>query len=203
MPSRWHLGYPPDRGIRAARAPALVTPNTPKDMTPSRILLLLVVASSCTPAPAPFTDDDRERAEIEVRAASMALVDALNAHEADSILTFYSLDDDFTYLPCTDFAFGGKFFAGMTRSLHASYRDAVYEMNVRSARVFAPDAAVVSLQGTMLTALFTTRVLRRDDDGRWRIVWEHESWPGCADPTPAHPGTLAGDSAALEPGGDS
>jgi len=180
-----------------------VTPNTPKAMTPSRILPLLVFAASCTPAPAAFTDADRERAEGEVRAASLALLDALNAHDADSVLTFYSLDDAFTYVPCTDMLFGGELFAGITRSLHASYRDAVYTMDVRSLRVLGPDAAVVSLQGTMLAPLFTTRVLDRGDDGRWRIVWEHESWPGCADPTPAHPGTLPGDSAAPEPGGDS
>jgi uncharacterized protein (TIGR02246 family) len=170
-------------------------------MTPSKILLLLVVGASCAPAPAAFTDADRERAEAEVRAASMALVDALNAHDADSVLTFYSLDDDFTYVPCTDMLFGGKLFSGITRNLHATYRDAVYTMEVRSLRLLGPDAAVVSLSGTMLTPLFTTRVLRRGDDGRWRIVWEHESWPGCADPTPPHPGMEPGDTAALEPVG--
>jgi len=161
-------------------------------MTASRILpLLLALALSCTPAPAPFTDADRERAEAEVRATSMALVDALNAHDADAVLAFYVLDDAFTYIPCTDFVSGGKLFAGLTRSLHASYRDAVYAMDVLSVRVLGPDAAVVSLQGTMLTPLFMTLVLRREDDARWRIVQEHESWPGCADPTPAHPGTSA------------
>jgi len=109
------------------------------------------------------------------------------------VLAFYVLDDGFTYVPCTDLVSGGRLFAGLTRSLHASYRDAVYALEVLGVRVLGPDAAVVSLQGTMLTPLYMTVVLRREDDGQWRIVWEHESWPGCPDPTPAHPGAAAPD----------
>lgn len=156
-------------------------------------LPLLLVAASCAPATPPFTDEDRAIAEAEVRAASLALVHAMNAHDADSILTFYQLDDSFTYVPCTDVLTGGDFFAGLTRSLHASYRDAVYTMRIASLRVVSGDAAVVSLEGSMLAPLFTTRVLSRGDDGRWRIVWEHESWPGCPDPTPPHPGVAPDD----------
>ncbi|MDP2956192.1 MAG: SgcJ/EcaC family oxidoreductase [Longimicrobiales bacterium] len=163
-------------------------------MTSSRILPLLLLATACAPAPAAFTDAQRDAAAAEVRAASLALVDALNAHDADSILTFYSLDDDFTQVACTGFVFGGKGFAGLTRSLHANYRDAVYDMSVVSARVLGPDAAVVSLRGTMLAPLFVTRVLRRGETGRWLVAWEHESWPGCPNPTTSHAGAMAGDS---------
>jgi ketosteroid isomerase-like protein len=122
-----------------------------------------------------------------VRVASAALVDALNAHDADSILAFYSSDDDFTQLACTSFVFGGASFASLTRSLHANYRDAVYDMAIRDVLVLGPNAAVVSLEGTMLGPLFVTRVLRRGDSGRWLVVWEHESWPGCPGPTSPHP----------------
>ncbi len=156
-------------------------------MTPSRTLPLLLLAAACAPAPAAFTGVQRDAVAAEARAATLALVDALNAHDADSILTFYSLDDDFTQVACTDFVFGGQGFAGLTRSLHANYRDAVYDMSVVSVRVLGPDAAVVSLRGTMLAPLFVTRVLRRGENGRWLVAWEHESWPGCPDPTAPHP----------------
>lgn len=163
-------------------------------MTASRLLPLLLAVSACTPPPAPFTDADREAAEAEVRAVSEALVDALNAHDADAILAFYALDDDFTQVACTDMLFGGRGFEALTRSLHANYEDAVYRMDVRGVRVLGPDAAVVSLQGTMLAPLFVTRVLRREDDGRWLVAWEHESWPGCSAPAAPHPGTAPGDT---------
>lgn len=163
-------------------------------MNLSRFLPLLCLAASCAPSPTPLTDAERDAAETEVRATSEALLAALNSHDADSILSFYSLEEDFTYVPCTDVMTGGDFFAGLARSLHASYRDAVYTLRVESVRVPAPDMAVVSLRGSMLAPLFITRVFRREGDGRWRVVWEHESWPGCPDPTAPHPGTLGSDS---------
>lgn len=166
-------------------------------MNPSRILPLLLAVTACAPSPSPFTDADRESAQAEVRAVSEALVAALNAHDADAILAFYALDDDFTQVACTDMLFGGRGFEALTRSLHANYEDAVYRMDVRGVRVVGPDVAVVSLQGTMLAPLFVTRILRREGDGRWLVVWEHESWPGCAAPSAPHPGTAAGDTLAM------
>jgi len=168
--------------------------------TPS-FLSLVVLASACAPAPIPFTDADRAAAAEEARAASMALVDALNGHDGDAILRFYDLDEDFTYVACTNFLFGGEGYTAMTRSLHLNYADARYDMEVQSVRVLGPDVAVVSLQGTMLTPLFVTRVLRRSPDHLWLVTWEHESWPGCEDPWPAHPGTMPGGPEAAQPQG--
>lgn len=184
--------------MRVGRQASLHEPPNPEAMTPSRVLPLLLLAAACVPAPATFTDAERDAAAAEVRVASLALVDALNAHDADSILTFYSLDDDFTQVACTGFVFGGKGFASLTRSLHANYRDAVYDMAVDGVRVLGPDAAVASLRGTMLAPLFVTRVLRRGENGRWLVAWEHESWPGCPNPTTSHAGSLTGDTAIAE-----
>lgn len=164
-------------------------------MTAPKLLPFLLVAASCAPAaPTPLSQAERETVASEVRAASMGLVDALNAHDADAILAFYSLDDDFTQVACTSFILGGTGFANLTRALHASYGDAAYDMTIQDVRVLGADGAVVSLKGTMLAPLFVTRVLRRAEDGRWLVVWEHESWPGCPSPTPPHPGTSPEDT---------
>lgn len=163
-------------------------------------LLLLLAAAACAPAPAPFTDADRTAAAEEARAASLELVAALNTHDADAILAHYDLDADFTYVACTNFFFGGDGYAAMTRSLHANYGEASYDLGVQSVRVLTPDVAVVSLQGSFLASLFVTRVLRRSAEGRWLVTWEHESWPGCEDPRPPHPGTAPEEAAAMAPG---
>lgn len=161
------------------------------------LALLAAFAAACTPATPSLSDAQRAAVEEEARQASVALVDALNAHDADAILAFYALDDDFTQVACTSFIRGGEGFRAITRSLHAGYRDAVYRMDIRRVRVLGPDEAVVFLSGTMLAELFVTRVLQRGDDGRLRVVWEHESWPGCPETAAPHPGTGPGAAAAV------
>lgn len=157
----------------------------------------ILLAAACTPSAPPRPGFDGEVIASEVRAASLALVEAMNAHTPDSILAFYALDDDFTYVGCTNFMFGPETFAGVVRGYHSANPEVRYDMAVQGVRVLGPDAAVVSLQGTSSPdlVLFTTRVVSRDDDGRWRVVWEHESWPGCPAPTAPHPGTVPEDTA--------
>lgn len=174
-------------------------------MSPSRILSVLVLAAACAP-PAPSSADFDEAAVAEdARAASLALVNAMNGHDPDTILGFYALDADFTYVGCTHFMFGGDIFATIIGGYHVSNRDVRYDMAVQGVRILGPDIAVVSLKGTSSPdlALFTTRVLRRSGEGRWLVAWEHESWPGCSGPDTPHPGTAPGDSASLEPDGGS
>ncbi|MHB1194029.1 MAG: Cif family virulence factor [Longimicrobiales bacterium] len=179
-------------------------------MTATRTLpLLLVLATACSPAPTPSTDARGNGMEAgpagavasEVRAASIALVEAMNAHVPDSILAFYDLGEDFTYVGCTNFAFAGETFADIVLGYHLANPETRYDMAIQSVRVLGPDAAVVSLRGTSSPdlAIFTTRVMNRDEDGRWRVTWEHESWPGCPAPMAMHPGTRADDSAAVAP----
>ena len=164
--------------------------------------LPLVLLASCAPASAPVTDADRDATATQVRAASLALVDAMSAHEPDSILSFYRLDPGFVYVGCTEYLFGGEAFSSVIRGYHVNNPDVRYDAAVRSVRVLGPDVAMVSLQGTSSpdVAIFTTRVLGRGEDGRWRVEWEHESWPGCSAPTPPHPGTAPGDTLTSEPG---
>jgi uncharacterized protein (TIGR02246 family) len=164
------------------------------------LALAALLTSACVPDRGPVSFGDEERAAVaaEARAASVALLDALNAHDADAILAFYDLDGDFTYVACTNFMFGGRGYVNLTRSLHANYEESRYDMAVQSVRVLGPDVAVVSLQGTFLAPLFVTRVLRRSAEGRWLVTWEHESWPGCADPVRMHPGA-GGEMPPAEP----
>jgi ketosteroid isomerase-like protein len=171
-------------------------------MTLTRALPLLLLTSwACAPAQAPFTEADADAVAEEVRAASLALVDALNTHEADSILSFYSLDEDFTYVACTTYYVGGEGYGAFARSFHALYPQTRYTMQVGSIRVLGPTHAAVALEGSLAGPLWVTRVLRKEAGGRWRVTWEHESWPGCSDPKTPHPGTEPGDSASAPPSG--
>ncbi len=174
-------------------------------MTASKALPWLLLAAACAPTGPSLTAAEREAVTDDVSAASLALVEAMNAHEPNSILSLYVLDADFTYVGCTDFMFGGDVFATIVGAYHRDNPEVHYDMAVQSVRVLGPALAVVSLRGTSSPdlALFTTRVVRRDGDGRWRVVWEHESWPGCSAPAAPHAGTEPGDSAALTPGGAS
>lgn len=170
-------------------------------MNSVRLLPALLLAAACAPAPATLTDAARDAAAAEVRATTFALQDALNTHEPDAILAFYRLDDDFTYVGCTNYMFGGNLFGTILGTYHTQNPDVTYDLAIQSLQVLAPDVAVVSLQGTggRDLKLFVTRALRRDDTGAWLIVHEHESWPGCSDPTPPHPGTAPGDTLVRTP----
>ena len=156
---------------------------------PLSLLAFLVAATACTAPSQGGSAYDAEAAEAEVRAASLALLGALNDHDADAILAHYLLDDDFTQVVCTEVRVGGSTFAAITRAFHAQFPDAVYDMRVSALRMLGSDVAVVSLEGTMTGPLFISRVLHRTGDGRWLVAWEHSSWPGCEAPRPPHPGT--------------
>ncbi|HSW31711.1 MAG TPA: hypothetical protein VLH75_19665 [Longimicrobiales bacterium] len=171
-------------------------------MNLSRALpLVLLLSSACAPAQAPFTDADATAAEEEVRAASLALVDALNTHQADSILAFYSLDENFTYVACTTYYVGGEGYRAFVKSFHGLYPETKYTLEVGSVRVLGPSHAVVALEGSLTGPLWVTRVLRRDVRGRWLVTWEHESWPDCPGPEAPHPGSSEADTAMAAPAG--
>lgn len=172
-------------------------------MTRIRFLPLAVLVAACTSG-ASLSDSQKQAVDREVREVSAALVDALNAHDADAILGFYSLDDDFTYVGCTGFTFQASVFESLLRGYHRAHPDAETAMSVQRLRVLTPETAVVSLQGPSgdLEALFTTRVLQKNAQGEWKVVYEHESWPDCSEPVRPHPGSAPGDSVPLAPIGE-
>lgn len=162
-----------------------------------RILPAVLLLGACTAAPATLTDAGRASAAEEVRAATSTLQAALNAHDPGAIFAHYRLDPAFTYVGCTNYMFGGDLFRNIVGAFHR--QNAVpYAYAVQALQVLSPGSAVVALQGEAGDLqMFVTRVLEKDEAGRWLVVHEHESWPGCSAPAAPHPGTAPGDTVGL------
>lgn len=163
------------------------------------ILALTLLAAAC--APAPFTAADRATVAREVTATLTELTEAMNNHDSEGVVAFYSENPDFLYLGCTDYVTGGATFRRMVGPYYGPSSVVTFEQRIVSVQVHSPTAATVSQRGASseAEALFWTRVLVKRD-GRWVITYEHESWPGCAEPSAPHPMTTASDSAGLLPG---
>lgn len=160
--------------------------------------LPLLLAAACAPSTSPPTqagsaDPVKEEVAAAVSAVTDSITAAMNAHDADRILAFFDPGPDFVYVSCTDVVFGGEMFANITRSLHAQRKGVTYDITPIGTTVLGPDAAVVALRTESTDTLasnpvFTTRALSKGTDGKWRIVYQHQSWPGCKPPRPPHPG---------------
>lgn len=165
-------------------------------MRPQAALLLPALVMACTPPAANLDDRASQEVAAAVDAVTDSLTAAMNAHDADRILAFFDLGPDFVYVGCTDVIFGGEMFGNITRSLHGQRKGVTYDATPVGTTVLGPDAAVVALRtesSDTLTSnpVFTTRALSKGADGKWRIVYQHQSWPGCKSPRPPHPLTAA------------
>ncbi|HSG09900.1 MAG TPA: SgcJ/EcaC family oxidoreductase [Longimicrobiales bacterium] len=155
---------------------------------------LLVFAAACTPAAPSLSDDVRATALAEVRATTDSLAAAMNAHDSPRFQAFFALDATFAYVSCTEFLVGGGTFADITAAYDMAHADVTVEMGVVTARILAPDAAVVGIQSrssdpNASNPILTTNVMHKGEDGRWRVVHQHQSWPDCSPPTAPHPMT--------------
>ena len=168
----------------------------------NRLLPLVLLMAACAPAPASVSEADRAAVTAEVTAALTELTAAMNAHDSEGVLGFYPEDPSFLYLGCTNFVTGGATFRQMIAPYYGPGSEVTFEQQIVSIQVLSPAAAVVSQRGgsSEAEALFWTQVLVKKD-GRWRITYEHESWPGCNPPKDPHPFTAPGDSAGFLPGG--
>jgi len=168
---------------------------------PPLAALLGVVCLACQPQSGPLTDQTRQDVDAQVRAASAALVDAMNVGDAPTVLAFYQDGPSFVYLGCTDYILGGESFRRMVGPYYRADQPRDFALGIVAAQVLGPDQAVVSLQGSSAngSALFLTQVWIRED-GAWRVSLEHASWPGCPEPRGPHPFTAAPEGAALQPG---
>lgn len=174
-------------------------------------ILPLLLAAACAPGASPAAQaGSADPLKLEVAAAVNAVTDsiaeAMNVHDADRILAFYDPSPDFVYVSCTDVLVGGEMFANITRSLHVQRKGVTYDITPAGTTVLGPDAAVVALRTESSDTLasnpvFTTRVLSKGADGRWRVVYQHQSWPGCKAPRPPHPLTGASPE-GMEAGAD-
>jgi ketosteroid isomerase-like protein len=167
-------------------------------MSPIRIIPTLSVVlaflppAACQPAEQESTTPrsaSGDSVEVRVREAVSAFTEAMNGEEPDSILSFYAGTEAFVYVGCTDPIFGWEAFSARVGAYYASRPDLVFEREILEVQVASPTMAVVTLRGSSSEAdhLFWTQVLRRNEYGRWLIVHEHESWPGCPDPPALHP----------------
>ncbi|MBT8396575.1 MAG: SgcJ/EcaC family oxidoreductase [Gemmatimonadetes bacterium] len=152
--------------------------------------LFVALHGACTPpSPQALTETQRESLQTEVRAVVSELTAAMNSHDPDRLFSLYRESEDFVYMGCTDPLFGFESFSARVGPYYRANPDVVFQQEILQLQILSATSAVVTLQGasTEADALFWTEVLVREDDGRWLIAHEHESWPGCPGPKPLHP----------------
>lgn len=161
-------------------------------------LLLAPLVASCAPSATPLTEKDRQAIVEEVTEAVGRLRDAMNAHDAERVMSFYDIGPDFIYVSCTDFFLGTRYRTVASLYFRPS-RGVTFEQELVQVKVLAPDAAVATIRGSSSQAphLFWTQVWVRKADGGWIITQAHQSWPGCLEPRSPHPGTAISDSTDL------
>ena len=126
----------------------------------------------------------------EVEETLGQLTEAMNAHDPERVLGFFTNSEEFLYLGCTDFMLGYRTFSTRVAPFYQNSLEVTFQQDVVRTQVLSPTVAVVALRGgsTEIEGLFWTEVLVKED-GRWLIAHEHASWPGCSPPTDPHPFT--------------
>jgi uncharacterized protein (TIGR02246 family) len=167
-------------------------------------VFLALFATACDSAPSPLTEGEREAIALEVEETLGQLTEAMNAHDSERVLAFFRNSDDFLYLGCTDFILGWEAFSRLLGPYYPANPDVVFQQEVVRTQVLSPTVAVAALRGssTDAEALFWTEVLVREEDGRWLIAHEHESWPGCSPPSAPHPFTSGSEMPGMGEMGD-
>lgn len=156
---------------------------------PRSVLVVLTALFACQ-GPSPTLDDEaRQGVESEVREAVMSLMEAMNAHDADAVLSHYEQSDELTYVGVSDIRTGWDSFARAITPWYTRHADVTFQYEIVRVSALGPDAAfaVVSGSSTDVSSLVWTQVFARGDDGRWLIVHEHEAWPGAPEPRARHP----------------
>jgi len=168
------------------------------------IAFLALLVTACDSGPSPFTEADRDVIALEVEETLGQLTEAMNAHDSERVMGFFRNSDDFLYLGCTSFILGWDTFSSMVGPYYPANPDVVFQQEVVRTQVLSPTVAVVAVRGssTEAAALFWTEVLVREEDGRWLITHEHESWPGCSPPSPPHPFTSGSEMSGMVEMGD-
>jgi ketosteroid isomerase-like protein len=161
-----------------------------------RLLPVALLVSACASTP-PFTAADREAVASEIRSTLAELTEAMNDHDPERVVAFYSDAPEFLFLGCTSAITGGARFKQIVVPTYGPGRGATFVQRVARVQVLSPTAAVALQRGSSsrAPALFWTRVLVKED-GRWVITYEHQSWPGCDPPPAPHRFTAQDDSAA-------
>ncbi|MDH3457195.1 MAG: hypothetical protein OER90_10175, partial [Gemmatimonadota bacterium] len=77
-----------------------------------RILPVVLLVGACSSPPS-FTDGDRQAVASEVTAALADLTEAINDHDPERVVAFYTDAPEFLFLGCTDYITGGVTFKQM------------------------------------------------------------------------------------------
>ena len=150
--------------------------------------LLAILTGACSTHPDPPTDAEALALRGEVASALSAHTEAMSSGDPERVFSFYKQDDRFFYLGCTDVLFGWGTFSSRVEFFYRDRPELTFEREILSIQILEPTVAVVAMAGRSSEAdgLFWTEVLQKQEDGRWLITYEHESWPGCSRPGPGH-----------------
>ena len=161
-------------------------------------LLLPISFLACTASSGPLSDNERQAVVEEVSDAVGQLREAMNAFDADRVMSFYADGPDFIYVGCTELHFG-ETYSNIASLYYRPSRGVTFEQELVQVKVLGPATAVVTMRGSSSQAphLFWTQIWVRNADGGWAITHTHQSWPGCNEPRGGHPGTSTPDSAGL------
>ncbi|MFO8175610.1 MAG: nuclear transport factor 2 family protein [Longimicrobiales bacterium] len=155
------------------------------------LMAFVLLFGACTPEPGPMTGAREATVKAEVAEALTGLTEAMNARDPEAVFAFYRQDESFYYLGCTSVLFGWQTFSSRVRPYYSTRTDLGIQREILWIQVLHPTVAVAALRGSSseAEALFWTQVLRKGEDGRWLVTYEHESWPGCPTPRGPHLGT--------------
>lgn len=134
---------------------------------------------------------DSELVVAEMNATVGALIEAMNDHDAERVLSFYAREDGYAHIGCTSVDLGFEQNAAIIRLFNRSSTDVTFDMEIVDTRVLTPASGVVLLRGKTTDAdvLLWTLVFVKNAKGDWKLVHEHESWPDCPAPGGPHPYT--------------
>lgn len=156
----------------------------------TRVLVALAAAAflgGCQTPAQEMSDSQRSAIASEVNAAVDGLFAAMNGHDAEDVLGRYEDSADFVYVGCTSFRISKDSYAWIVRQYYPKAQDVTFEHEIVHTNVLDPTTAVVTLQGSSSDNpfIYWTQVWVKRD-GTWLVAHEHESWPGCSEPS-EHP----------------
>jgi len=170
-------------------------------------VVLALLSAACDSGAPPMTQAQRDSTALlvlEVEETISRLTEAMNAHDSEGVLEFYRNSEEFLFLGCTDFILGWDAYSRIVGPYYRRKEDVTFQQEVVRTQILSPTVAVVAVRGSSSAAeaLFWTEVLVREEDGRWLIAYEHESWPDCSSPSAPHPFTSGGPDMGLESMGE-
>ncbi len=145
---------------------------------------------ACEAEPEALTPEFKAGLLREVESTLEGLTEAMNSHDPERIFSYFRQSEEFLYLGCTDLLLGWGTFSSRVGPYYVANPEVTFEQGVVRIQILSPTVAVAALRGgsTETDALFWTEVLVKEN-GAWLITHEHESWPGCPEPSGPHPFT--------------